>query len=991
MPNPGLEPVSTITIQSGCEDRSLLRIPSATYRVQCNARFTLADALEFVSYFDELGISDLYTSPLMKSCKGSTHGYDILDFCLLDPKAGSEEELAQLAQALRHVGMGLLMDFVPNHMSIAESSNRWWQDVLENGPASLYADYFNIVWDPPKLELKNKVVLAVLNRPYGQALEAGEVKVGYEEGSFYVVYKARRFPVNPQSWKFILGPVLEQMTFLFTEDCPELLELESVITALTHLPPIHEHMEARQRKERNREKEIIKKRLSTLLDSEPRMEEVLQRVLEELNGQDNACLARLERLLDVQAYRLSFWKDNDINYRRFFDINDLATVRVEEDRVFKAIHSLVLSYIQRGWVTGLRLDHVDGLFDPASYFVRLQQACAQGCRECQRTEDRLPLLENLSQAIDQRGFYVIAEKILGCSESLNSSWSLFGTTGYDYLNLLNGLFVDKEGYERIQSIYDRFTDTCVNMTEVIYQSKREMLLSSMSSELRILTRHLEEISEQHRASKGLTFDSLRTALREVIACFPLYRSYIRPEDVWVGSKDRMSIETAIIQARERNRDLAPLLFDFIGNVLLLVDPPGLTEEQRHYRRLFVMRFQQLTAPVTAKGVEDTAFYRYYPLASLNEVGMSSLDTATELSRFHDCNRERNRCWPHTLLATSTHDTKRSEDVRARLNVLSEEPEAWEAALWHWHDLNQSFKTILENTPIPDNREEYLIYQTLIATWPLYPMDACARALYIERIERYLIKALREAKIHTSWLNVDERYEQAVREFIHRILNLEFTSPFIEALEQFISTIVKAGMFNSLAQVVLKSTSPGIPDFYQGSELWEFNLVDPDNRRPVNYAPRSYLLRALTQKARENADLLVDHLMQTPEDGRIKLYVTACLLRLRRRDSHLFEKGEYIALEVLGNHSQHVVAFSRTFEDRSIIVVVARFYAQLVKAYAAYPPIGKVWEGHFLTLPSTLQGEYQDCFTGVRICSSADQPLPLQDLFSRLPFAVLEKL
>jgi (1->4)-alpha-D-glucan 1-alpha-D-glucosylmutase len=957
-----------------------LRLPSATYRLQFNQRFTFKQALDIIPYLHALGISDLYASPIMKATMGSTHGYDVLDCCQVNPEIGNEEELSQLSQRLQEMGMGFLLDTVPNHMSIADPCNKWWQDVLENGPGSLYAGYFNVIWNPPKAELKNKVLLPVLDQQFGKVIENQEIKVAYDAGAFFIVYKARPFPLNPKTWPTILNPVVEKLLPQLGEENAHLLELQSIITALEHLPA-GEEMDLEKRKERHREKEIIKKRLISLVEESSLIKEAIQNSMTALNGHkdDPHSFDKLEELLKEQSYRLSFWRvtNDEINYRRFFDINDLISMRVENEEVFEAMHEVLLKYIGQGWITGLRLDHVDGLFDPQQYFARLQPACAQALGEVHEQPGRY--------------FYLIVEKILGGQEQLRPQWLVFGTTGYDYLNLLNGLFVVKENGAKMRQIYESFIHGHDDMQEVMYVCKKLILTLSMSSELHILARHLEEVSEQHRWSRDYTLESLRSALRDVIACFPVYRSYIRLEDSKVSEEDQNYVLAAIKQAKRRNPASDPSIFDFIQSVLLLEDPPGLTEEQILHRRHFVMRFQQLTGPVTAKGVEDTAFYRYYPLASLNEVGMDAASFGTELTFFHEKNVERLQKWPHTLLATSTHDTKRSEDVRARINVLSENPKAWEEALHRWSNLNQAYKVVIENRQVPDNNEEFLLYQTLIGTWPLYPMDASARVQYNDRIEKYLMKAIKEAKIHTSWINPNEAHEKGVREFIRQILFLEPNHPFIKEFEQFIQPIARAGMFNSLSQTLLKMTTPGVPDFYQGSELWEFNLVDPDNRRPVDYSNRQYLLSLLTQKAQENRGLLVSHLMETPEDGRIKLYLTAQVLNFRRQYLSLFQEGNYCPLEVVGEKAKHVVAFSRSKDQHDIIVAVGRFYTQLLNSQPLSLPIGKIWENTALVLPQQLEGNYRDILSGTELASTQDRHLCLQHAFSKLPLVMLEKV
>lgn len=958
---------------------SILRIPLSTYRLQFNYRFTLKEAINLVDYLHQLGISDCYASPIMKAQPGSVHGYDIVDHSQINPEVGTEGELEKFVHSLQQKGMGLVLDIVPNHMCII-ALNKWWDDVLENGPSSLYANYFNIVWNPPKVELKNKILLSVLGEQYGKVIDNGELKVVYALGSFFIEYKERYFPVNPRTWPVILEPVVEKLRLECTEDDPGLLELQSIITALNHLPGMSE-TDPEKCIERNREKEIIKKRLFTLLEEKPGILATLQQSITALNGnkEDPHSFDKLEDLLKCQAYRLSFWRvtNEEINYRRFFDINDLASMRVEDERVFHAIHELALQWIKKGWVTGVRVDHVDGLFNPKAYLERLQLVCFEAIKNEKPTEIKT-------------NFYSVVEKILVGQEKLHSEWLTFGTTGYDYLNEVNGVFVVAESKAHIEQIYTQFTGRNHTMADTIFECKKFILNFSMSSELHILSRHLEEVCEQHRWSRDYTLEVLRHALSEIIACFPVYRTYIDSLQTKVSEEDKRYITSAINDAKRVNPASDVSVFDFIQSVLLLEDPPGLTVEQMSHRRDFVMRFQQLTGPVTAKGVEDTAFYRYYPLASLNEVGMDPEGFGISVDLFHQKNRERLERWPHTLLATFTHDTKRSEDVRARINVLSENPEKWHLAIQRWRECNKDKKIRINRKEVPDANEEYLLYQTLVGSWPLYPMDASSHIQYRDRIEKYMNKALREAKIHTSWINVNEPYEKAVKDFIIQVLNLDSSSNFLKDLMDYIQPIMRAGMFNSLSQTLLKITSPGIPDFYQGSELWEFTLVDPDNRRPVDYSYRHELLQALKQKAEQDSGALVSHLMETPEDGRIKLYLTSQLLNFRKQRSELFTDGDYQPLKIEGEKSNHIVAFSRVKDKQSVIIATGRFYSALVKN--SFLPIGQdTWKDTFICSDSIESGRYKDCLTGSEIFIEKGKPLLAAQLFSKLSQAALYKI
>lgn len=951
-----------------------LRIPLATYRLQFNHLFSFKQAQEILDYLNELGITDLYASPLMKSRRGSLHGYDVLDPSQLNPEIGSEADLKKMAEQIKESQMGLLLDIVPNHTSIGDSGNKWWEDVLENGPSSIYAKFFNIIWNPPKPELKNRVLLPVLDQQYGKVIENQEFRIIYDAGGFYIEYKEFRFPLNPQTWTAFLNPAIEKLLPILGENAFALIELQNIVTALEHLPPITE-TDLEKCKERMGEKEGIKTRLAALLTEFPQVKEAVNNSMKTLNGEKGNphSFDCLENLLDAQAYRLSFWRasNEEINYRRFFDVNSLVCMNVENQEVFDAMHAYVLEFVKKGWVTGLRIDHVDGLYDPQEYYERLQLAITN------QTET------------SGKGFYLIVEKILGHGEEVRESWPVFGTTGYEFLNLLNGLYVFKQNKSQMKQIYEEFVDIKENNEELFYQCKKLILEISMSSELHILSKNLEEICEQNRCSRDFTPETLRCALRDIIAYFPLYRSYLRPgvENPW--DEDRRSIMKAILMAKWRNRVNDLSVFDFIQSILLDDESLDLPPEKWEKRKNFIMHFQQLTAPVTAKGIEDTALYRFYPLASLNEVGSDASQFGTEIDFFHKMNLERSKKWPHTLLATSTHDTKRSEDTRARINVLSENPEGWKEALKVWSTLNHQAKDTLENHDVPGNNEEFFIYQTLIGTWPLDLLNNSNRIDYSDRIKKYIVKSLKEAKLHTSWINPNIHYEEAVERFIERLINLDSDNPFIHHFEKFIKPVMRAGLFNSLSQTLLKMTVPGIPDFYQGSELWEFNLVDPDNRRAVDYSIRQSILSNLKEREGQDEFLLLSHLVDTLEDGRIKLYLISKVLNYRKEHPALFQSGDYSPLVIEGEKANYALGFKRSFDKKQILVVTGRFFFKLCDS-EAIQPMGNKWGNTVIRLSRELEGDYKDVVSG-KITSSINRQLPLQKLFSPLPFALMEKI
>lgn len=959
-------------------------IPSATYRLQFNKSFTFDDAAALVDYLDQLGITDIYASPFLMARPGSVHGYDITGHSRLNPEIGDKPSFAQLSEALKRHHMGMIADVVPNHMCITHPSNLWWWDVLENGPSSAFARYFDIDWHPPKEELVNKVLLPLLGDQYGHVLENQEIQIAYTDGQFHVSLYSTPLPLAPRTWTMILEPAVARLREKLGSENEHVAEMESIVTALSHLPGPTETDEAKIR-ERQREKEIIKRRLSVLLETSSEAQECIKQSLSQINGRcgEPRSFDRLERLLQSEAYRLSFWRValNEINYRRFFDINDLAAIRVEDPEVFSSVHALIFDLVRQGHLRGLRVDHPDGLFEPERYFRFLQDGCKTSCAACngRAKPDEAP-----------QTFYIVAEKILAGHEPLRAEWAIEGTTGYGFMNLLNGVFVDDTKDKAFQQLYRRFTGWTTEFPDLVCDSKRLILEVAMSSELNVLARRLDHISEQHRWSRDFTLESLRDALREVLAVFPVYRTYIRSDQTEVDPQDRRQVNIAIREAKLRNPAMSESVFDFVQSVLLLQHPQGLDDSQRAERQMFVMRFQQLSSPVMARGVEDTAFYRYYPLASLNEVGGDPARFGVSVNVFHRRNLIRRELWPNSMNASSTHDTKRGEDVRARINVLSEMPAEWHGAIRRWRELNRSAKTRVAGRMAPDANEEYLLYQTLVGTWPLYPMNPEEHEIYVRRIQGYMQKALDEAKLHSSWVNPNTEYEQAVTSFIERVLNPSPSNVFMQKLREFQAPIATAGMWNSISQLVLKIASPGVPDFYQGNELWAFDLVDPDNRRPVDYAARQQLLKNLQEQAARNRLALVDRLRENPCDGAIKLYTTNEALRFRRDHRELFEQGSYLGLAAGGNRARHIVAFSRATANQTLVAVTGRFFFKLCNSHSK--PIGEIWGNTSVALPKkTKHMSYRDVFTGEGI--NAEQRddgvfLPVSQLFSHWPVALL---
>jgi (1->4)-alpha-D-glucan 1-alpha-D-glucosylmutase len=971
--------------------------------VQFHPLFTFADAAQLVPYLHALGISDCYSSPYFKAKPGSPHGYDVIDHNVLNPELGSEEDYDRFVYALRRQGMGHILDLVPNHMGIATNSNVWWADVLENGPSSLYAACFDIDWTPVKAELANKVLLPILGDQYGSILENQELTLSYDEGAFFLNYYDHRLPIAPRPSTVILFHRLGDLEHALGPEHPQLLEFRSIITALSHLP-LRTETDRDKVIERHREKEIIKKRLATVMTATP---EILTFVTDNVaffNGKKGEphSFDFLDGLLTDQAYRLAYWRTaaDEINYRRFFDVNELAAVRTEDPLVFAATHQLVLRLCAARKITGLRIDHVDGLYDPAQYLWRLQQSLVLALHSEIYPEVPSPLVRadqvltqlhtDAGPSLAQVPCYIVVEKILGEGESLPESWSIHGSTGYDFLADLNGIFVDADNEKLLTDIYKRFTRSQQDFATLVYENKKFILQVALSSELNVLGHQLNRLSERNRHARDFTLNSLTHALREIIACFPVYRTYISTE---VSERDRAIVEQAVAYAKRKNPARDVSIFNYVRDVLLLRFPDGATEADRQAQRTFVMKFQQCTSPVMAKGVEDTAFYLYNRLVSLNEVGSSPDRFGTSLATFHTRCGERSEHWPHTLLATTTHDTKRSEDVRARINVLSELPDEWRTMLGRWGRQYKKRKTLLDGQLAPDRNDEYLFYQTVLGVWPLAAMTADDYTVFKQRIQAYMHKASKEAKVNTSWINPNQPYDDALREFVGRVLD-DFL--FRDDFQQFRTKIARYGMYNSLSQTVIKLTAPGIPDLYQGTELWDFSLVDPDNRRPVDYDRRRQLLLTLQSQvsaAGNNRLPLVRELLETWEDGRIKLYLTQQTLIYRREHPDLFRAGGYIPLEAIGQRQEHLCAFARRHGGKTLVVVAPRLLSQVVPD-PMEPPLGtEVWAETWLALlPDSNDRPYQNFLTGERITPQLQGGrwcLSLGEILANFPVALLE--
>jgi (1->4)-alpha-D-glucan 1-alpha-D-glucosylmutase len=1014
-------------------------LPEATYRFQFHAGFTFRDAERLAPYLGDLGVTHCYASPYLKARPGSTHGYDIIDHGSLNPEIGTPEDYEAFVAALRGRGLGQILDTVPNHMGVGTNDNAWWNDVLENGPASLFGGYFDIAWRAsPRPELQDKVLLPVLGEPYGDVLEKGQLRLGFDNGAFAVQYYDRRFPLAPRSYGKVLGHRLDKLAESLGADSHALAEYQSILTAARNLPDRSETDPASVA-ERRREKEVLKRRLAALAAEVPAVREFIEQNLAEFNGTPGQprSFDLLDDLLERQCYRLSYWRvaPDEINYRRFFDINDLAALSMERLDVFEAAHALVLRLLAEGKIDGLRIDHPDGLYDPDQYFRRLQAAFVLACaRRLLETDPDFqgldtkeiegPLSERIAAELkaaegprrwplarppelSDKGaqpaagssaerpagrapLYVVAEKILGADEPLPPSWAVYGTSGYDFLNEVNGLFVDTGNAVAFNRLYRDLTGETTSFTDLAYQKKLLILGTSLASELHMLTYQLDRLAQKSRKSRDFTFNTLRRALREVIASFPVYRSYISDEGV--SDTDRRYVEMAIRRASSRNPLTSRSLFRFIRSMLLLEYPDSFSEEDRAEQRRFAGKFQQVTAPVTAKGVEDTAFYVYNRLVSLNEVGGEPGHFGLSPEAVHRWNRDRQVRWPYALSPLSTHDTKRSEDVRARLNVLSEIPDEWRAAVQRWFEFNAPLRKDLDGQPTPDANEEYMLYQALVGAWPLGTPGADEQAELVKRIQAYMLKALHEAKVHTSWINPDEEYDAAVQEFVARILDEQTSRPFLDDFRAFQKRISHYGLFNSLSQTLLKIASPGVPDTYQGTELWDFSLVDPDNRRPVDYEVRRRMLGELQSAAGNNLLDLARSLVETREDGRIKLHVTYRALHVRRDHAGLFSAGEYLPLDAAGDRSAHLFAFARRAGDAWAIAVVPRLLTGLAPDVARLPLGAEVWGNTRLLLPAVDPSlRWRNVFTGEVVAaaeSQGERSLRAGEMFAHFPVVLL---
>ena len=946
-----------------------LRIPTSTYRLQFNNDLKFNDARSLVSYLNSLGITDIYSSPIFKARPASSHGYDITDPRCLNPELGTEGEFDALISTLRDLGMGLILDIVPNHMS-ASPENLFWMDLLENGRFSPFAYFFDVDWNPPCEKLRNRILLPILGTPYPEALRNGELRLSLEKRGLFLNYFDIQLPIDIKSMVLILSHRIGSLEKGIGSTNAVLGKLKDIVDGMNSLLP-HDRFDMTRAPEDYDERLLIKKELLILLNESPEIEKFLRKNIDLFNGKKGEpnSIKLLDRLLQQQPYYLMFWRTgrNAINYRRFFDIDELIGVKVENPLVFDASHALILRLIKEGKITGLRIDHIDGLYDPLKYLNRLQHhATAKAMK-----------------AGISPGMYIVVEKILADDEPLPGEWPVYGTTGYDYLNLVNTFFVNNEGIPILNSTYSRFTGDHDTFDDVVYNKKRQVIDELFAADFSTLAHELQHLVKKPSSNNILTCEQLKKALVSITACLPVYRTYINGESV--NSRDRLYIERSIQKAQQREPNLNQRAMSFIESVLLLKHQVSCNPEYLQDCLHFVMRWQQVTGAVMAKGFEDTALYTYNRLVSLNDVGSDPESKGLSIEEFHHKNMHRHAYWPHTMNTTSTHDTKRGEDVRARLNVISELAEEWGSRLLQWNKWNLPAKQTVAGKPVPEPSMEVLIYQTLLGAWPNSEED---EPDFIDRLKSYLIKGSREAKTYTSWLSKNMVYEEALLVFAESILERSIHNNFLADFLIFQRKIAFYGAINSLAQVVLKTTSPGVPDFYQGTELWDLNLVDPDNRRPIDYQKRMKLLDNLILEEGRGEASLARNLLNSWEDGAVKLYTIYKILNMRREYTDLFKEGDYIPLQIDGHRQEHICAFSRFKDNKWTVVVVPRLLTRLVPF--GTPPLGKqTWGDDLLLMPDGAPKNWSNIFTHESLHASAPgNCLPVSQIFYTFPVAVL---
>jgi (1->4)-alpha-D-glucan 1-alpha-D-glucosylmutase len=929
----------------------MIRIPDSTYRVQFNRDFRFSDARDIIGYLADLGISHLYASPMFKARKGSPHGYDIVDPNQINPELGGKEDFEQFVAALNEQDLGWLQDIVPNHMAVAYE-NHMLVDVLENGERSEFFNFFDIEWDHPYQSIKGRLLAPFLGRFYSECLEGGEIRLEYDSNGFTVNYYDWRFPVRIESYATILGYRLRDLKQTMGRNNPDFIKLLGILYVARALEPAYEPGERRD------QTRFVKRILWELYTTNGRIKSFVDENVEAFNGRayDANGMNLLHSLLSEQLFRLSFWKvtTEETNYRRFFNINGLISVRIEDENVFLHNHRLIFGLAGEGKITGLRIDHIDGLYDPTAYLKRLRNRIG--------------------------GLYLVVEKILGVGERLPETWDVQGTTGYEFINILNGIYCYATHEREFNRLYFSFIQSKPSYENLLRQKKKLIIDKDMSGEVDNLAHLLKKISANDRYGIDITLTGLRRAIVEILACFPIYRTYMSGD--YSRSEDDTYVEEAITKAKTTRPDLFYEL-DFLQRFMCGRYHDSDPKEDAQNRIHWLMRFQQITGPLMAKGFEDTTLYVYNRLLSLNEVGGDPSRFGVSISEFHDFMRTRSGEHPHSMNTGSTHDTKRGEDVRARINVLSEIPQEWEARIKNWNRLNATKKTKVHGSPAPDRNDEYFLYQTLVGSYPCRPQELES---YLTRLKDYFRKATREAKVHTEWLKPDTAYEDAFLSFVEGLLTgTEEENPFLKSFLPFQAKIAHYGMLNSLSQVFVKMVSPGVADFYQGTELWDLNLVDPDNRRPVDYRERIRLLAMIREGESANPSNLIKDLWSQVANGAIKQFLIFRVLSARRTRRDLFQRGEYVPLQVFGKHRNHALAFARIHDDHWAVAVATRFFTSLV--LEGELPFGEeVWHDTHVVLPAGCPTDWTDAVDSKVVRSG--QALFLSDLLQDFHVALM---
>ncbi len=922
-----------------------------TYRIQFNPSFGFNDAHNIVRYIDALGVSHVYASPVFKARKGSEHGYDIVDPTKLNPEIGSENEFEKLIEKLHQHNIGWIQDVVPNHMAF-DADNWMLMDVLENGRSSQYFHFFDLVWNHPDESMRGRILAPFLGSSYGEALENGEVFLAYDTDGFSVNYYQHRYPLRIESYPLILDHSIDTLKKQMGEEYPDYVKYLGLLYVVKNLPA------ASEPEHRINQINFVKKMIWELYSTNPIIKKHLDGTIAELNGRkgEPESFTQLDTILALQNFRLSFWRvaNQELNYKRFFNINELISIRVQDEDVFRKTHSLINDWIEHDKIDGLRIDHIDGLYDPGQYLQRLRSLSGE--------------------------MYIVVEKIMEYDEHLPDTWPVQGTSGYDFMNHANGLFCHKKRQKEFTRLYNDFIGGEINFSRLLYDKKKLIIERQLTGDLDNLAHLLKRIANKYRHGRDITLNGLRNGMVEILAYFPVYRTYISSWEV--DDEDRRIIEETVQKAKS-GKPAYESEIKLIEKFLLLDFFEELTEEERHDCIDFVMKFQRLTGPLMAKGFEDTCLYIFNRLISLNEVGSDPASFGTSLHQFHDFCCNRLNTGPHAMNASSTHDTKRGEDVRARINVLSEIPREWKRHLKRWETVNKKFKKNVNGIATPDSNEEYTLYQTLLG---IYPFDKKDYDDVIPRMEQYIEKMLREAKLHSFWSDPDVEYENAVKAFLKDILTTSEYNLFLDEFLPFQRRIAHYGILNSLSQTLIKITAPGIPDFYQGTELWDLSLVDPDNRRPVDFALREkYLEEIINRSNREDVFDYIASIRDSAADGRIKMFLTYKALAARKENPDVFLEGSYSQIRVTGKHRNHIIAFGREYKNTIATTIAPRWLTSLIDEKTF--PLGRnVWGDTSVYLPAQGSRVWGNALTGETITKGGRAAVA--DILTNYPAALL---